>query len=372
MKKHLDKIFMTITIIGVICVSLSLVLSEVLYPTTDSLSKEPLWYLLFFSLSWLVAGVGAVGGVVTKNRGNTTKWELIIEGILMLVGVILMCFTLSPTETRWKDILSCTGGAVFIAGFICAMPSLAGLIKRASYKMAGPPHSREWCLMMDLYQKDKISSPLYELIEYQDGVYGEGHYCNFDNKAERLDEITQNLKNILPEELWKNYETALNSYKTGNHTEEVCSKADGYLYEHGSVIDEIINSCSTHFTDYVKGYKDCRDKLESFVSEYDTLLNEYDTHLNEYNINLNEEAPNRVKIISKFCEIYNFVLDLEEKDFIVIVKKDCELSHLRDIMQNYGPERFAAVEFSLLSHLDESYKIAVSVRSLPTFKAVIK
>lgn len=78
------------------------------------------------------------------------------------------------------------------------------------------------------------------------------------------------------------------------------------------------------------------------------------------------------KAWKSFKEIYEYICDLDEKGKLEIIKRDCSISHLMEIIINDGPEYFATVTFKPLNINNKYYKIGVCVRGEPLVKIISK
>lgn len=105
----------------------------------------------------------------------------------------------------------------------------------------------QWNRMMDLWVEEKLESPYSELIEYLNGINGEGHFCHFDNMSDNgdLKEYVKTLMTILPEPLKNNLELAYKTYiinpdNISDKDEEILNNCDSVYYENEELINEIL------------------------------------------------------------------------------------------------------------------------------------
>ncbi len=99
----------------------------------------------------------------------------------------------------------------------------------------------QWNKMMDLWVQEKLESPYLELIEYVNGVSGEGHYCHFDNVSDHKDlkQYVDVLVQILPEILKENLIQAYDAY-TIDEDEEVLNHCDDVYYDNEEIVNHIL------------------------------------------------------------------------------------------------------------------------------------
>ena len=105
----------------------------------------------------------------------------------------------------------------------------------------------QWNKMMDLWVEEKLESPYLELIEYFNGINGEGHFCHFDNVSDNKDlkKYVTTLTTILPEPLKSNIELAYKTYKINpddisDENEEILNNCDSVYYKNEELINEIL------------------------------------------------------------------------------------------------------------------------------------
>lgn len=105
----------------------------------------------------------------------------------------------------------------------------------------------QWNKMMDLWVDEKLESPYLELIEYLNGINGEGHFCHFDNVNDNgdLKEYVTTLMTILPEPLKSNIKLAYKTYKINSddisdENEEILKNCDKIYYENENLVNNIL------------------------------------------------------------------------------------------------------------------------------------
>lgn len=92
-----------------------------------------------------------------------------------------------------------------------------------------------------------MESPYSELIEYLNGINGEGHHCHFDNVsgAEDLKVYVATLMTILPEPLKSNIELAYKTYiinpdDMDDEDVAILDNCDHIYYKNEELINEIL------------------------------------------------------------------------------------------------------------------------------------
>lgn len=104
------------------------------------------------------------------------------------------------------------------------------------------PEKKKWNKLWELYGNDKWNDPIFYLCDYDSGINGEGHLCFFENNEDCLCKYSEELKKVMPEELYKNYNRALRAFERNIEAEKICSEADAYFYEHEADIIKVIQS----------------------------------------------------------------------------------------------------------------------------------
>ena len=105
----------------------------------------------------------------------------------------------------------------------------------------------QWNKMMDLWTEEKLESPYSELIEYLNGINGEGHFCHFDNVNDNgnLKDYVTTLMTILPEPLKSTIELAYKTYEINpddisEENEEILNNCDSVYYGNEELVNEIL------------------------------------------------------------------------------------------------------------------------------------
>ena len=105
----------------------------------------------------------------------------------------------------------------------------------------------QWNKMLDLWVEEKLESPYSELIEYLNGINGEGHFCHFDNVSDNgnLRKYVKTLMNILPEPLKSNILLAYKAYMVNpddvsDENNEILNNCDNVYYENEELVNEIL------------------------------------------------------------------------------------------------------------------------------------
>lgn len=109
--------------------------------------------------------------------------------------------------------------------------------------------------LWDMYASGDLESSapgIYALCDYEGGVNGEGHsgwFFNTENSygTEALQALILSLKEILPDDLYDNLNTAFKSYGTEDE-EAVCEKADEYYYNSEHRINDILQNYADTLT----------------------------------------------------------------------------------------------------------------------------
>lgn len=135
MKYNLSILSLFITLLGSLCLSLFIVISDTLYPNIDSLSEMPLYLIILFLISPIIIITGLVFSALFKNKDNTKLVELIIEVICLNLGIILMLCALVRNESNAKVIIINIGIILFIMGIFALVSTLIGLLKKNKSKM---------------------------------------------------------------------------------------------------------------------------------------------------------------------------------------------------------------------------------------------
>ncbi len=102
--------------------------------------------------------------------------------------------------------------------------------------------NKKWNKLWELYGNSEWNDPIFYLCDYDSGINGEGHLCFFDNNQDCLSKYSEELKKVMPDELYKNFARALRAFELGIDAEKICSESDDYFYEHEPDIIKIIQS----------------------------------------------------------------------------------------------------------------------------------
>ncbi|MGM9971645.1 MAG: hypothetical protein ACI35W_04490 [Anaeroplasmataceae bacterium] len=93
--------------------------------------------------------------------------------------------------------------------------------------------------MWYLYSCKELEDDIYTLCDYYSMIEGEGHQCYFSNNEDRLENIINSLKNVLPEAFFKVVNDLYNSYGTDDEG-KYGAIADNYFYKHEKELEELI------------------------------------------------------------------------------------------------------------------------------------
>ena len=144
--------------------------------------------------------------------------------------------------------------------------------KKNYYREAGQESisSGQLNQLWDLYSADQLKGTVFFLCDYYSGVMGEGHsgfFFNTENGRNNhpLRDYVTHLKEILPEDLYLNLVSAVNSFQTRRET-AVCKKADACFFEHQDEYTELLRECAANIAlngDAGGGIENCRAKHRS-------------------------------------------------------------------------------------------------------------
>lgn len=100
----------------------------------------------------------------------------------------------------------------------------------------------KWNKLWELYGEGKFDNFIFYLCDYYSGISGEGHFCFFDNKENELKTYDEELRKVLPEDLYDNFDKAYQIWLRGDdeQTENACSIADNYFNQNENRIIEIL------------------------------------------------------------------------------------------------------------------------------------
>lgn len=105
----------------------------------------------------------------------------------------------------------------------------------------------QWNALIDLWNEGELESPYLELVEYLNGVNGEGHFCHFDNISGSVDlkKYVSALETILPEPLKSNIRRAYNAYSTNpddidDENAKILEDCDEVYYKNEELVNKIL------------------------------------------------------------------------------------------------------------------------------------
>lgn len=70
-------------------------------------------------------------------------------------------------------------------------------------------------------------------------IEGEGHQCYFSNNEDRLENIINSLKKVLPKDFFKVVNNLYNAYGTSEEV-KYADIADNYFYKHEKEIEKLL------------------------------------------------------------------------------------------------------------------------------------
>lgn len=117
-----------VTFIGAFAVGLALALSE-RYPAAEEFFELPSWLQTMLIGGICFAVLGLVLSFAFKNRTNTFKFALFIEGGIFLIGIACACFALLREETAFKAAVVCAAPVPLAVGALCFCSTLIGICK---------------------------------------------------------------------------------------------------------------------------------------------------------------------------------------------------------------------------------------------------
>ncbi len=100
----------------------------------------------------------------------------------------------------------------------------------------------KWNLLWDKYAEGTLEHNYFVLCDYHAGVNGEGHHCFLDNNSETLQDYTQALKALLPNDFFAKFQKACEAYADDTDVEKMCAEADDYFYKNEQVIIDLLQS----------------------------------------------------------------------------------------------------------------------------------
>lgn len=118
-----------VTFVGAFCAGLALALSE-RYPAAEEFYELPQWLKIMLIGGICLALLGLVLSFVFKNRTNTFKFALFIEGGLFLLGIACAVFALLREETAFKAAVVSASPVLLAVGALCFCSTLIGICKK--------------------------------------------------------------------------------------------------------------------------------------------------------------------------------------------------------------------------------------------------
>ena len=122
-----------ITFIGAVCIGMSLALSE-LYPEAEEFFELPLWLKIMLIGGICLSILGLILSFVFKNRTNTFKFALFIEGGIFALGIVCASFALARTEATYKAVIVSAAPVLLAVGALCFLSTLIGVCKKGKGK----------------------------------------------------------------------------------------------------------------------------------------------------------------------------------------------------------------------------------------------
>ncbi len=118
-----------ITFIGALCIGMSLALSA-LYPKAEEFFELPLWLKIMLIGGICISLLGLILSFVFKNRKNTFKFALFIEGGIFALGIVCATFALARTEAPFKAVIVDAAPVLLAVGALCFLSTLIGICKK--------------------------------------------------------------------------------------------------------------------------------------------------------------------------------------------------------------------------------------------------
>lgn len=122
-----------ITFIGAFCIGMSLALSE-LYPAAEEFFELPLWLIIMLIGGICLSLLGLILSFAFKNRTNTFKYALFVEGGVFLLGIVCASFALARTEAPFKAVIVSLAPVLLAVGALCFCSTLIGVCKKGKGK----------------------------------------------------------------------------------------------------------------------------------------------------------------------------------------------------------------------------------------------
>lgn len=130
-KNILAIVFMAIVFVGALLIGISMFIAEFSYPHIEELFGFPIWYQIFLYGALALAIGGIIGCFFTKNKNNTSKFELYIELVLLIGGLFLeIVLALVRSESTIKAVLICCCGLASSIGMFCGIATLIGRYRK--------------------------------------------------------------------------------------------------------------------------------------------------------------------------------------------------------------------------------------------------
>lgn len=118
---------------------------------------------------------------------------------------------------------------------------------------------KKWNKMWELWADEELESPLSDLLTYEAEIQNGGHLQYFANLSSNEADwtcVTANLKQLLTQPLFENYQNALNKFKELNlnietiedfsdaANDEPLNEFDDFYYENENTIEEILKEAA--------------------------------------------------------------------------------------------------------------------------------
>ena len=118
-----------ITLIGAFCIGLSLAFSE-RYPAAEEFSQLPMWLKVMLIGGIFLAFLGLVLSFVFKNKANTLKVALFLEGGVFLLGIACAACALLREESAFKAAVVSAAPVLLAVGALCFCSTFIGICKK--------------------------------------------------------------------------------------------------------------------------------------------------------------------------------------------------------------------------------------------------
>ena len=100
--------------------------------------------------------------------------------------------------------------------------------------------NKKWNKLWQLYSDGEWDDPIFYLCDYDSGINGEGHQDFFANHRDCLDKYNEELKKMLPEDLYLNFFGALQAFRQEEIESDIYEEADDYFFSHEAEIEQIL------------------------------------------------------------------------------------------------------------------------------------